>query len=58
MYYDIKQSGERIHRLRIHSGYTQEQIADKLNIGRSFLSYVEAGKKGCPSQSARCRVLL
>lgn len=47
MYYDIKQSGERIRQLRIHGGYTQELIAEKMNIDRSFLSHVEAGKKGC-----------
>ncbi len=47
MLYDIEKSGKRIRQLRIHSGYTQEAIAQKLNIDRSFLSYVEAGKKGC-----------
>lgn len=47
MYYDIKESGERIRLLRIHSGYTQEKIAQELNIDRSLLSYVESGKKGC-----------
>jgi len=47
MHYDIKQSGKRIHQLRIHSGYTQEMLAQELNIDRSLLSHVEAGKKGC-----------
>lgn len=47
MSYDEKRSGERIRQLRIHSGYTQETLAEKLNIDRSFLSYVESGKKGC-----------
>lgn len=47
MFYDIEKSGERIRQLRIHKGYTQEIIAQKLNIDRSFLSHVEAGKKGC-----------
>ena len=47
MIYDIEKSGERIRQLRIHNGYTQEMIAQKLNIDRSFLSHVEAGKKGC-----------
>lgn len=32
MYYDIKRSGERIRQLRIQSGYTQKEIAEKLNI--------------------------
>lgn len=47
MYYDTKKSGERIRQLRIHSGYIQEMIAQELNIDRSLLSHVEAGKKGC-----------
>lgn len=47
MNYDVKQSGERIHQLRVHHGYTQETLAQELSIDRSFLSHVEAGKKGC-----------
>lgn len=47
MYYNIKESGERIRQLRLKSGYTQEKIADALNIDRSLLSHVEAGKRGC-----------
>ena len=47
MNYDIKQCGERIRQLRIHAGYTQSELASKLNIDRSFLSHVESGKKGC-----------
>ena len=30
-----------------HNGYTQEAVAQALNIDRSLLSHVEAGKKGC-----------
>ncbi len=45
MHYDIKQSGARIRQLRIHSGYTQEMLAQELNIDRSLLSHVEAGKR-------------
>lgn len=47
MIYAIKQSGERIRQLRLDSGYTQEQLAVKLNIDRSFYSRIETGKKGC-----------
>ena len=47
MSYDIKQSGERIQQLRLQAGYTQSELALKLNINRSFLSHIEAGKKGC-----------
>ena len=47
MNYNMKQSGERIQQLRIQAGYTQSELALKLNINRSFLSHIEAGKKGC-----------
>ncbi len=47
MYYDIKQSGERIRQLRIQSGYTQNELAEKLNIDQSYLSRIESGRKGC-----------
>ena len=47
MAYNIKQSGERIRQLRIQSGYTQEKLAGVLNIDRSLLSHIEAGKRGC-----------
>ena len=47
MAYDIKQSGARIRQLRIKNGYTQERLAGVLNIDRSLLSHIEAGKRGC-----------
>ena len=47
MNYDIKKSGARIRQLRIENGYTQEILAQKLDIDRSLLSHVEAGKRGC-----------
>ncbi len=47
MNYDMKQSGERIRQLRIQSGCTQEELAKEMNIDRSLLSHVEAGKRGC-----------
>ena len=47
MLYDIELSGERIHKLRIQSGDTQEKLARALNIDRSLLSHIEAGKRGC-----------
>ena len=47
MIYDIKRSGERIRLLRIQNGYTQEKLSGELNIDRSLLSHVEAGKRGC-----------
>lgn len=47
LYYDTVTCGKRIQHLRKASGYTQEALADLLGIDRSFLSRVEAGKKGC-----------
>lgn len=47
MNYDMKQSGGRIRQLRIQKGYTQEALARDLNIDRSLLSHVEAGRRGC-----------
>ncbi len=47
MFYDIKQGGERIHTLRVEAGYTQEQLAEILNIDRSFYSRIERGERGC-----------
>lgn len=47
MNYDMKKCGERIHQLRLQAGYTQSELASKLNIDRSFLSHIESGKRGC-----------
>lgn len=47
MNYDMKKSGEHIRQLRIENGYTQEMLAKRLDIDRSLLSHVEAGKRGC-----------
>ena len=47
MNYDIVRSGERIRQLRIQSGYTQEKLAGEMNIDRSLISHVEAGRRGC-----------
>lgn len=46
MFYDLSECGQRIAVLRIQHKYTQEQFADILGIDRSYLSKVEAGKKG------------
>ena len=48
MNYDMKQSGERIRRLRIQNGLTQEKIANALNIDQSYYGRIETGKRGCP----------
>lgn len=43
----MKKSGERIRQLRINNGLTQEQVAETLNISRSFYNRIETGEKGC-----------
>lgn len=47
MNYDMKRSGARIRQLRIQNGYTQEKLADALNIDQSYYGRIETGKKGC-----------
>ncbi|MCD8160530.1 MAG: helix-turn-helix domain-containing protein [Clostridiales bacterium] len=48
MFYDFEESGRRVANLRMQHGYTQEQLADVLNMDRSVLSKAEAGKRGLP----------
>lgn len=48
MAYDIKGSGIRIRQLRIQSGYTQEKLAEALNVDQSYYGRIETGKRGCP----------
>lgn len=47
MFYNMKESGERIRQFRMQRKYTQEMLAKELNIDRSLLSHIEAGKRGC-----------
>ncbi|MCI8287840.1 helix-turn-helix domain-containing protein [uncultured Oscillibacter sp.] len=47
MTYDMKSCGERIRRLRLEAGLTQEKAANALNIDQSFYGRIETGKKGC-----------
>ena len=47
MNYNMEKSGERIQKLRIQHGYTQEEFARTLNIDRSNLSRIESGRRGC-----------
>lgn len=46
MYYDLRESGLRIKKLRKQKGLTQEQLADKLNISTSNLGKLERGRQG------------
>ena len=47
MNYDMKQSGERIRKLRNQNGFTQEKTANALNIDQSYYGRIETGKRGC-----------
>ena len=47
MSYDMKECGKRIQQLRIQHGYTQEKLAQEVNVDRSFMSLIESGKRGC-----------
>ena len=46
MYYDQKECGRRIARLRKERGLTQDQLAEKLNISTSNLGKLERGLQG------------
>ena len=47
MFYDQEKCGTRIRQIRKQNGYTQERLAEELNMDRSVLSRVEAGKYVC-----------
>lgn len=47
MNYDMKRSGAYIQKLRVQSGYSQGEMAKELHMDRSYLSRIEAGRKGC-----------
>lgn len=44
-YYNIKETADRIRKLRSDCGYTQEKAAGLLGIDRRSLSHVEIGSK-------------
>lgn len=37
--------GKELKRLRVQKGYTQEELANKLKLHRTYISAVELGKK-------------
>lgn len=41
----LKQFGERIKNLRKQLGFTQEELADKANIERSYMGTLERGER-------------
>lgn len=47
MFDDQEKCGARIRQIRKQNGYTQEQLAEELNMDRSVLSRIEAGKYVC-----------
>lgn len=46
MYYDTIETGKRIQRLRKEKRLTQEQLAEKINIGERHLQKLESGERG------------
>ena len=47
MFYEQEKCGVRIRQIRKKNGYTQERLAEELNMDRSVLSRIEAGKYVC-----------
>lgn len=45
MYFDMAAAGKRVKSLRKEAKYTQEQLAEKLNISRIHLAHIEIGEK-------------
>lgn len=45
MYFDHKAYGERIKRLRRSKGLTQEQLAEKLRVSRTYIGKIEKGSQ-------------
>lgn len=46
MYYNTMETGKRIQQLRKENGLTQEQLAEKINIGVRHLQKIESGERG------------
>jgi transcriptional regulator with XRE-family HTH domain len=46
-----KELGQRIRRLRIQNGYTQESFADKCGLHRNFMGAVERGEQNLTLKS-------
>ncbi len=43
MYFNPREAGTRLRKLREKAGYSQEQFSEKLNISRNYLAKVETG---------------
>ncbi len=46
MYYDTMETGKIIQKLRKAKRLTQEQLAEKINIGERHLQKLESGERG------------
>ena len=47
MYYNTKASGARIRELRIAKNFTQDDLAEHINVSHGYISFIESGKRGC-----------
>ena len=47
LYYNQTASGARIRELRIAKNFTQDDLAEHMNVSHGFISLIESGKKGC-----------
>ena len=52
MYFDHKAYGNRIKRLRRSKGPTQEQLAEKLRVSRTYIGKIENGSQVGPIELA------
>ena len=46
MYYNTK-GGARIRELRIAKDFTQDDLAEHMNVSHGYISFIESGKRGC-----------
>ena len=46
MYYNTK-GGARIRELRIAKNFTQDDLAEHVNVSHGYISFIESGKRGC-----------
>lgn len=52
MHFDRKSYGARIRQLRISKGLTQEQLAEKINVSRTYIAKIENGLQTGPIEIA------
>ena len=52
MHFDRKSYGARIRQLRISKGLTQEQLAEKINVSRTYIVKIENGLQTGPIEIA------